>query len=642
MGPPYTSPVLQGGMTVLGRRLFGLATPAVEFPEGAEWLNMDHPLTLEELRGKVVLLDFWTYCCINCMHVIPELRRLEERYPELVVVGVHSAKFENERARDNIASAILRYGIEHPVLVDNDFVLWHAYGISAWPSFVLIDPAGNVAGQASGEGVFELFDERISSMSKAFRGQGLLKRDRMAFALLKDHAPTDMLSFPGKIAADEAGRRLFLSDSNHDRVLVLSPDGEVQLAIGSGARGRDDGDLATATFDRPQGLAYDPAGDALYVADTENNLVRRVDLRAGRVTTVLGNGRQGGRGSGGTGTQVSLSSPWDLTIVGEDLYIAMAGTHTIWRMHLRTLEAERYAGSGMEDIRDGPLRQAALAQPSGIASDGRVIYFADSEVSAVRALDGDRVRTLVGEGLFEFGDRDGDARAARLQHPIGIAAHEGLVYVADTYNHKVKVVDPREGTVRTLVGTGRSGSGDGPAAEAQLFEPNGLAFLEGRLYIADTNNNRVRVYEPATGRVSTLALRQRGVRRAGGGLKAMRVELPKMTVSPRARSLRVRLGPPPGHVWNGDAPNRLAVKAEGKALEMEPLEARDASFDHGVPVRVAAAGGEGALVVEAVAYFCEGGEGGFCRFGAVELHVPLAVAEGGTEEPAIGYRFELP
>ena len=630
---------------MLGRRLFGPATAAVEFPEGAEWLNTDHPITLEELKGKVVLLDFWTYCCINCMHVIPELRRLEERYPELVVVGVHSAKFDNERARDNIAAAILRYDIVHPVLVDNDFVLWHAYGVNAWPSFVLIDPAGNVAGQASGEGVFELFDERISTLSKAFRGQGLLKRDRMAFALLRDHAPTDMLSFPGKLAADEAGRRLFLSDSNHHRVLVLSPDGEVQRAIGSGARGSDDGDLATASFDRPQGLAYDPAGDALYVADTENHLVRRVDLEQGRVTTVLGNGRLGGRGSGGRGTGVSLSSPWDLAIVGENLFIAMAGTHTIWRMHVRTLEAERYAGSGMEGIVDGPLRQASLAQPSGIASDGGggVIYFADSEVSAVRALDGGRVRTLVGAGLFEFGDRDGDARTARLQHPIGIAAHGGLVYVADTYNHKVRVVDPREGTVRTIVGTGRSGRADGPAAEAQLSEPNGLAFLDGRLYIADTNNNLVRVYEPATGRVSTLALRQRGVRRGGGaGLKATLVELPRVSVSPRARTVRVRLEPPPGHVWNGDAPNRLAVTAEGKALELGPFEARDASFDHEVPVRVAAARGEGALKVEAVAYFCEGGEGGFCRFGAVELRVPLAVEEGGSEGPAVEYRFGLP
>jgi sugar lactone lactonase YvrE len=357
---------------------------------------------------------------------------------------------------------------------------------------------------------------------------------------------------------------------------------------------------------------------------------------------VLGNGRQGGRASGGTGTQVSLSSPWDLAIVGEDLYIAMAGTHTIWRMHTGTLEAERYAGSGMEGIQDGPLRQAALAQPSGIASDdGGVIYFADSEVSAVRALDGDRVRTLVGEGLFEFGDRDGDARAARLQHPIGVAVHEGLVYVADTYNHKVKVVDPREGTVRSLVGTGRSGRADGPAAEAQLSEPNGLAFLEGRLYIADTNNNLVRVYEPGTGQVSTLALRQRGVRRGGAGLKARPVELPRMTVSPRARSVRVRLEPPPGHVWNRDAPNRLAVTSEGKALEMGPFEARDASFDHEVPIRLAATGGEGAVVVDAVAYFCEGAEGGFCRFGAVALRAPISIEEGGTEAPAVGYRFEL-
>ncbi len=623
--------------------MFGRTVEAVEFPEGAQWLNTDHALTLDELRGRVVLLDFWTYCCINCMHVVPDLRRLEEKYPELVVVGVHSAKFGNERDAANISAAILRYDIEHPVVVDNEFALWHAYGIRAWPSFVLIDPVGSVAGQGSGEGAFDMFDATIASLSAAFGELGLIKKDRMRFALLKDNAPPGTLSFPGKVAADEREGRLFVSDSNHNRVLVMTPEGLVVDTIGSGAQGRADGTFGEASFFRPQGLAYDPGKDALYIADTENHLVRRADLRARTVTTVLGTGEQGGRASGGRGTAAAISSPWDLVILGEHLYIAMAGTHTIWRMHLPTLEAERWAGSGAEDIIDGPRRQAALAQPSGIATDGTAIYFADSEVSAVRAVEGDRVRTIVGEGLFEFGDVDGPYPRARLQHPIGIAWRGGALYVADTYNHKVRVVDPRARTARTLIGTGGRGRADGPAAAARLNEPNGLAFLGGRLYIADTNNHALRVYDPATETVTTLAVRMPAPRtrpsaKAPAGPRARRVRLPPVRLSPRARAVVLRLEPPEGHEWNREAPSPIAVDAmDDGPVHLGRSEADLDAFAVRVPLEVSGTG-RSSLRATALVHFCQR-DGGLCRIDSVELELPLEVAEGGEDEPVAIHRL---
>ncbi|HEX2869201.1 MAG TPA: thioredoxin-like domain-containing protein [Ignavibacteriales bacterium] len=128
---------------------------APEFPDGLDWLNVDHPIKLSDLRGKVVLLDFWTFCCINCMHIIPDLKKLEAKYPgELAVIGVHSAKFLSEQETGNIRQAILRYDIEHPVVNDKDFKIWTSYGANAWPTVVLIDPRGDVVGHHSGEGVY--------------------------------------------------------------------------------------------------------------------------------------------------------------------------------------------------------------------------------------------------------------------------------------------------------------------------------------------------------------------------------------------------------------------------------------------------------------------------------------------------------
>ena len=482
---------------------------APEFPDGMQWLNTDRPLRLADLRGKVVLLDFWTYCCINCMHSISDLTALEKKYAqELVVIGVHSAKFRNEGDVDNIRQAILRYEIQHPVVNDRDFRIWRAYAVRAWPTLMVVRPDGYVLGHLSGEGHRETLERMIDELIATARSQGTLNETPLHLALEKDRYGSGVLAFPGKVLADAPSQRLCIADSNHNRMVIADLAGNIIDVAGSGAVGKTDGAFATATFNHPQGMALD--GSFLYVADTENHLLRRLDLRARTVTTIAGTGEQARPYNiPGTGTQVALNSPWDLTRIGTQLFIAMAGPHQVWVMNLETAYLEPYAGSGREDIIDAPRLQAAMAQPSGITTDGTLLYVADSETSAVRSVSlgiNGVVQTIVGEGLFEFGDTDGmGTEQVRLQHPLGVAYHDDLLYVADTYNHKIKKIDPTTGASTTYLGSGQPGRRDGQAPE--FYEPGGLSTAAGKLYIADTNNHAIRVADLATGDVTTLTLR---------------------------------------------------------------------------------------------------------------------------------------
>ncbi|HEY9776689.1 MAG TPA: thioredoxin-like domain-containing protein [Planktothrix sp.] len=488
-----------------------IGTAAPELTGGVGWLNTDKPLTLKELRGKIVILDFWTFCCINCMHVLPQLHELEKKFPhELVIVGVHSGKFSNEKQDDPIRKAILRYGIEHPVVNDAEMKLWNAYNVKAWPTLVLIDPDGNISAVRSGETVSPFFDTGIRHLIDVYGKSGKLDHRPVHFALEKDKIAQSPLSFPGKIAADPASKRLFISDSGHNRIIVASTDGRVKDVIGSGASGSANGTYAQASFRHPQGLVY--ADGKLYVADTENHLIRLIDLQAKTVKTIAGTGVQGDRSmrplQPTEAVRVPLNSPWDVTLIGRALYIAMAGAHQLWRMDLDKSTVGVYAGTGNESIIDGPAVHANLAQPSGITTDGKNLYFADSEVSAIRKddiPDNDQITTIVGGiGLFDFGDKDGDNKTARLQHPLAVLWHNGKLYVADSYNHKIKIVDPVNRTIATLCGSGKPGFADGK--NPQFSEPGGLAAVGNTLYIADTNNSKIRTIDLKTKTVGTLNL----------------------------------------------------------------------------------------------------------------------------------------
>ncbi len=454
---------------------------ARDFPTGLDWINTGgDELSLERLRGKVVVLDFWTYGCINCMHIIPDLKRLEHKYGNaLVVVGVHSAKFENEAKTENIRKIAQRYERDEPIVNDHAFTIWRDYGIRAWPTLVVIDPLGRVLGKVEGEGHFDVLDEVIGGMIEHFEASGDI--DRTPLGLDSDMAALDSpLAFPGKVLADAANRRLYIADSNHDRIVIAGFDGKVLATVG-GERGYRDGGFAEARFKGPQGLALGADG-SVFVADTLNNTIRRIDPEAKVVTTVAGDGkREYLVGSPYPARKTGLNSPWDVVWHDGVLYIAMAGQHQLWAWHPGDDEVRVFAGTRREELRDGPRTVAGFNQPSGLAVfDGRLLV-ADSEASAIRAVglgkDGE-VTTLVGTGLFDFGDRDGVGDAVRLQHALGVAVHDGSIYIADTYNGKVKRLDPRTRRATTFVASG-------------LDEPGGVSVAGDTLFVADTNNHRI-------------------------------------------------------------------------------------------------------------------------------------------------------
>jgi thiol-disulfide isomerase/thioredoxin/sugar lactone lactonase YvrE len=480
--------------------------PAPELTGGVGWLNTAGPIRLRDLRGKIVLLDFWTLCCINCIHTLPDLAKLEKKYPnQLVIIGVHTAKFENEKSNESIRKAILRYEISHPVVNDANQKIWRAYSVSSWPTLWLIDPEGNLVSYGQGENLYPAVDAAIERLIKIHRAKKTLDEEPLHFDLARLRERGDRpLFFPGKVVADASSARLFIADSTHHRIVITDLNGKKIAIAGMGESGRADGSFAQATFNDPQGMALD--GETLYVADRKNHLIRALDLKQQTVRTIAGTGRQGeNRWRGGPALATSLNSPWDLYLHGKRLFIAMAGHHQIWTLDLDQGLVNPYAGNGRENIVDGPLDEASFAQPSGLASDGTTLFVADSEVSGIRAVPMNgkgNVKTLIGEGLFDNGDEDGVGNQVRLQHPLGVAWHDGKLYIADTYNSKIKVLDPLLTSCKSFLG----GKTSGWLTEPLFGEPCGLSFAGDKLYVADTNNHRIRVVDLKTKAVSTLAL----------------------------------------------------------------------------------------------------------------------------------------
>ena len=467
--------------------------PAPEFPSGMDWLNTgDRELSVEQLNGKIILLDFWTYGCINCLHIIPDLKRLEKKYAEeLVVIGVHSAKFERESKTAGIRRFVQRYEIVHPVVNDKDHEIWRDFGVRAWPTLVVIDPVGNIVGQVSGEGNYDLLDAVIGGLTDEF------EIDRSELGLVAEERPTGRLSFPGKVLADAENGRLFIADTGHHRIIVAGLDGQVQQLIGSGVAGYADGSFGEARFRLPQGMTLLDK-DTLLLADTENHAIRRIDLAQKTVTTIAGNGRQDYMFDDLAGPGDGLNSPWDLLRIGDTVYVAMAGQHQVWTLDPASGRLKAFAGSRREQLRDGKLLSAGLNQPSGLATDGKNLYIADSEASAIRSADldgGGRLHTLLGTGLFDFGDVDGRGRGVKLQHPLGVAWSAGVIYIADTYNSKIKRLEPDSLKVVSLT-----------PGEPSLEEPGGLSVGGQYLYIADTNNHRVRIFDLENGQLRDFPL----------------------------------------------------------------------------------------------------------------------------------------
>lgn len=626
-------------------------TPAPAFPANVEWLNTDRPLSLEQLKGKVIILDFWTYGCINCIHVLPDLKRLEAKYPnELVVIGVHSAKFLTEGDTDNIRQIILRYGIEHPVINDNQFKLWQAYGVQAWPTLVIVDPAGNVVGGQSGEGIYDLFDEVVGSLVREFEANGQIDRTPLDIKLEKEGLPETVLSFPGKVEASEDGR-LFIADTNHNRIVVADAQtGAVHAVFGNGQRGFQDGSAQTARFQQPQGMAYDVRTETLYVADTENHAIRRIDITTGNVTTVAGIGSISDPydypGAEGPGKETALNSPWDLELVGDTLYIAMAGSHSLYSLDLPSNHLTRFAGTGREALEDGARLEAGMNQPSGLTTDGERLYIADAEASAIRYVGfapSATLDTIVGTGLFDFGDKDGIGEDVLLQHPLGVKWHQGLIYVVDTYNSKIKTVNPITREAFTFAGGGE-GWRDG--TDPAFFEPGGLDIQGETLYVADTNNHSIRIIDLATKATRTLTLT--GIEKfmataVDEGYVGDNLTLDSITVGAGNGEIQLNITVPDGYKINTLAPQAFVWSVAGEAITLDaPAQQTLTAPTFPVTIPTTFSEGQSTLTGDLTIYYCTADQETLCLIQQARLTIPVTVTASGSTILPVTYAVPEP
>jgi hypothetical protein len=409
------------------------------------------------------------------------LRELESKYQrELVVIGVHSGKYHAERITGRIRDASIRLDAIHPVVNDRQFRVWRAYAVSAWPTIVAIDPAGYVVGAHAGEFVAEMLFPFIDGVIEKARSRGILNESPLHFAADDPTRIPGQLNYPGKVLI--AGDRIAIADSGNDRVIIARLEGPSNGTIERVVEG----------FDYPQGMALD--NDTLYIADAGNHSIRGVDLKSGAIRTVAGTGSQ--MRTRGDKAKGAMSSPWDVAISGRALYVAMAGTHQIWSVDLDSGASRVHAGTGGEAIQDADNANALLAQPMGITLHDDNLFFADSESNAVRSTETTAigsVKTIVGTGLFDFGNVDGQGDDVRLQHPQGIAPHpEGGLLVADSYNDCIKHIDPAARSSMTWLGG--------------FNEPTGISCSDTHAYVADTNAHRIMVVDLETREMTELTL----------------------------------------------------------------------------------------------------------------------------------------
>ncbi|MFF4113794.1 NHL domain-containing thioredoxin family protein [Streptomyces sp. NPDC001714] len=573
------------------------------------WINTgDKQLSLAELRGRIVIVDFWTFCCVNCLHVLDELRELEEQHRDtVVIIGVHSPKFVHEAEHRAVVDAVERYGVEHPVLDDPELATWKQYAVRAWPTLVVIDPEGYVVAQHAGEGHAHAIARLVEELEAEHEAKGTLRRGDGPY-VPPEPEPT-ALRFPGKALLLPSGNFL-VSDTTRHQLVELAEDAEtVVRRIGSGTRGFTDGTADTASFNEPQGLALLDDGSVV-VADTVNHALRRLDPATGAVSTLAGTGRQWWQGSptSGPAREIDLSSPWDVAVFGGRVWIAMAGVHQLWAYDPETGTVAVAAGTTNEGLVDGPAAEAWFAQPSGLAATADRLWLADSETSALRWVDPDgHVHTAVGTGLFDFGHRDGAAGQALFQHPLGVTAlPDGSVAVSDTYNHALRRYDPATGEVTTLA--------------TDLREPSGAVLVGDEIVVVESARHRLtrlRLPEEAV-QVESVAHR---TQRAATEVAPGRLRLDVVFQAPAGQKLDTRYGPST-RLLVSSTPPELLLKGEGADTDLS----RELDLNPAVP--------EGVLHVSAMAASCDDDEANeypACHVHQQDWGVPVRITESGAD-----------
>ncbi|QNS05343.1 NHL domain-containing thioredoxin family protein [Streptomyces xanthii] len=568
------------------------------------WINTGgKELTLADFRGRTLVLDFWTFCCVNCLHVLDELRELEEKHRDtLVIVGVHSPKFVHEAEHAAVVDAVERYGVEHPVLDDPELVTWKQYAVRAWPTLVVIDPEGYVVAQHAGEGHAHAIEKLVEELEAEHEVKGTLRRGDGPYVPPEPVAGD--LRFPGKALVLPSGNFL-VSDTTRHQLVELAADGEtVVRRIGDGERG-----FGPESFNEPQGLALLDERTVV-VADTVNHALRAVDLDSGAVTTLAGTGKQWWQGSptSGPALEVDLSSPWDVAVFGGRVWMAMAGVHQLWTYDPVARVVAVAAGTTNEGLVDGPGDEAWFAQPSGLAATEDRLWVADSETSALRWVDPEgHVHTAVGTGLFDFGHRDGDAGQALLQHPLGVTVlPDGSVAVADTYNHALRRYDPATRQVSTLA--------------TDLREPSDAVLVGDDIVVVESARHRLtrlRLPEEAV-RVDAIAHHtQRAATEIAGG----KLRLDVIFQAPAGQKLDTRYGPST-RLLVSSTPPELLVAGDGAGTELGRELVLNPEIEEGV------------LHVSAMAASCDddpANEYPACHVHQQDWGVPVRVAEGGAD-----------
>ncbi len=456
------------------------------------WLNAE-PQTLAQHRGRVLALVFWNASSAYCHNLLDELMRLQARFPlGLSMIGIHQPKFDSELDGRLVLKAANRLGLPFPVANDRAWATWQHYGIQSWPSVALVDTRGRLrqvlAGDHQGGALDAAIAGLIDEVGGAVMAAGPVRRSGAE--------PRLPLAFPSGLAVGE--NHLYVADTGHHRILECTHSGRVLREFGTGHGDMVDGPPGDAAFRNPRGLCL--VRESLYVADTGNHALRRIRLLDGAVETVLGTGRPGQvrEGAHEAGAQLPLNQPWDVIGTLDRLFIAMAGSNQVWEYDLGQAKLKLLAGSGELGILDGPVRNAMFAHPAGLAQVQQTLYVADSATSAIRAIQvtQGQVQTLVGQGLYDFGEQDGQRRDARLQLPLALALDPSspLLWVVDSYNGSLR---------RLRLGGGEMTTHDLPQP---LDQPAALAAGAGSLWIANSGAHEVLRYDLGSGKLGRLPI----------------------------------------------------------------------------------------------------------------------------------------
>lgn len=564
---------------------------------GDTWFGTENPrLGIADFKGRFLLLDFWTLCCVNCHHVLAELRPLEEKFKDvLTVVGVHSPKFEYEKLPESVAAAIARHEIHHPVLNDPNMTTWESYGVRAWPTLVLVDPRGDIIATYSGEGHAHAIEALIEKLTPEYEASSELSRGA---GLYKAPAPSSLsLRQPGKIIAIPAsyrsllgGAELLVSNSGAHNLVGLTTEDLIEpvVTIGSGSRGTSDGSYGGASFAEPYGARFiegdlaEKVGGHLLIADTANHLIRAVNLESKKVFTIAGTGLQWMQKdpTEGPALEINISTPWDIEIQNGELLIAMAGEHRIWKYDFEKKTLGIFAGTTNEGLVDGVNAEAWFAQPSALVASKSTpgkVWIVDSETSALRATQGGKVSSQIGKGLFDFGHVDGPADQALLQHPLGaIELPDGNLLIADTYNRAIRKYSPSTNKVSTIA--------------RELSEPSDMELIETE------TGPKLAVVEAAANRITLLPIEADALVH---GL-AMRTARPALDVSPGEVLIDVTFSAPPGQKLDerygpssylvvSSTPKELLLEGAGNSVELKRRIILNPKISEGV-LHVAAKG----------------------------------------------------